>query len=140
MSRVKDQIMNLFKTKEYSKPEREKKQSEENVIKQKDDYYKPTRKGNFWNNNYIEYESSDDRNKNLSSKEYLDKVKPCLRDIIINLQKFDTWKIESTIAINFISSKDIDEELVMYLKSDNIEFMSYDNGNEVVHKVFESLL
>ena len=140
MSRVKDQIMNLFKTKEYSKPERGKKQSEENVIKQKDDYYKPTRKGNFWNNNYIEYESSDDRNKNLSSKEYLDKVKPCLRDIIINLQKFDTWKIESTIAINFISSKDIDEELVMYLKSDNIEFMSYDNGNEVVHKVFESLL
>ena len=140
MIRVKDQIMNLFKTKEYSKPEREKKQSEENVIKQKDDYYKPKRKGNFWNNNYIEYESSNDRNKNLSSKEYLDKVKPCLRDIIINLQKFDTWKIESTIAINFISSKDIDEELVMYLKSDNIEFMSYDNGNEVVHKVFESLL
>ena len=28
----------------------------------------------------------------------------------------------------------------MHSKSDNIEFMSYDNANEVVNKVFESLL
>ena len=65
---------------------------------------KPLRVGNFWNNNYIEYESSSDRNKNLSAKKYLDKIKPYLRDIIINLQKFDTWKIQLEIAINFISS------------------------------------
>ena len=30
------------------------------------DYYKPVRVGNFWSNNYIEYESIDDRNKALS--------------------------------------------------------------------------
>ena len=42
--------------------------------------------GNFWKNNYIEYESSGDRNKNLQVKEYLDKIKSYLRDIIINLQ------------------------------------------------------
>ena len=53
-------------------------------------YYKPIRDGNFWNNNYIEYESSGERNKNLSVKEYLDKIKPYLRDIIINLRKSDT--------------------------------------------------
>ena len=41
----------------------------------------------------MEYESSGDRNKNLSVKEYLDKIKPYFRDIIINLQKCDTWKI-----------------------------------------------
>ena len=39
-------------------------------------YYKPIRVGNFWNNNYSEYESSVDSNKNLSVKEYFDKTKP----------------------------------------------------------------
>ena len=29
-------------------------------------YYKPVRIGNFWSNNYIEYESNGDRNKTLS--------------------------------------------------------------------------
>ena len=33
---------------------------------------KPMRVGNFWNNNYIEYESSSGRNKNLSVKEYFE--------------------------------------------------------------------
>ena len=63
-----------------------------------------------------------------------------MRDIIINLQKSDTWRIQLTIAINFISSKDVDEERVMYSKSDNTEFISYDNTNEVVNQFFESLL
>ena len=48
--------------------------------------------------------------------------------------------MQLTIAINFISSKDVDEERVMHSKSDNIELMLYDNANEVVNKVFESLL
>ena len=63
-----------------------------------------------------------------------------MREIIINLQRSNTWKIQLTIASNFISSKDVDEERVIHSKSDNIEFMSYDNVNEVVHKLFESLL
>ena len=63
-----------------------------------------------------------------------------MRDIIINLQKSDTWKIQLTIAINFISSKDYDEKLVMHSKSNNIEFMSYDNVNEVVNELLKPLL
>ena len=63
-----------------------------------------------------------------------------MREIIINLQRSNTWKIQLTIASNFISSKDVDEERVIHSKSDNIEFMSYDTVNEVVHKPFESLL
>ena len=62
-----------------------------------------------------------------------------MRDIIINLQKFDTLKIQLTITINFISSKDYDEERVMYLKSNNIELMLCDNANEVINELFESL-
>ena len=106
------------------------------LFEQEDDYYKPTRVDYFWNNNYIEYESSGDRNKN-PVKEYLDKIKPYLRDIIINLQNSDTWKIQLKIEINVISSKDDDEERVMHSKNDNIEFMSYDNANEVVNELFE---
>ena len=60
----------------------------------------------FWNSNYIKYESNGDRNKKLSIKEYFDKIKPYLKDIVINLQKSDTWKIQLTIAIDFIFSKD----------------------------------
>ena len=94
----------------------------------------------MWNNNYIKNESNSDRNKILSVKEYLHKIKPYFEDIIINLQKSDMCKIQLTIAINFISSKDVDEECVMHSKSGNIEFMPYDNANKVLGELFESLL
>ena len=59
---------------------------------QEEDYYKPGRAGNFYSNNYIEHESNGDKNKTLSIKEYLDEIKPYLRDMIKNLKKSDTWK------------------------------------------------
>ena len=31
--------------------------------KEEDNYYKPVKVNNFWSNNYIEYESNDDKNK-----------------------------------------------------------------------------
>ena len=64
---------------------------------------------------------------------------PYLRDIIIDLQSSDTWKIHLIIAINFISSKDTEEERVMHSNSDNIKFTSYNDANEVVNELFESL-
>ena len=60
--------------------------------------------------------------------------------VILNLQKFDTWKMQLTIVINCISSKDVEEEHVMHSKSNSIEFVHYDNANEVVDELFESLL
>ena len=51
------------------------------------------RVGDLWNNNYMKYESDSDRNNNLTLKEYLDKIKPYLRDIITDLQSSGTWKI-----------------------------------------------
>ena len=43
------------------------------------DYYKPIKVGIFWNNNYIEYEIDDNKNKNLSVKrKNLKKIKPYL--------------------------------------------------------------
>ena len=74
------------------------------------------RVGHIWNNIYMEYESSGDRNKNLSIKEYFNEIKLYLS----NLQKFDTWKIQLTFAVIFVSSKYVDETRVMYSKSNNI--------------------
>ena len=49
------------------------------------------------------------------------------------------WKIQITIAINFVSSKNNDEEHVMHSKSDDIEIMI--NGKDkVFEKRFKSLL
>ena len=183
MKGVKDQLMSLFKTKNYSEPKHVKivygrwkkpnqlkmlKQSAgDNVIKnlrnhfklkkenepikeriirdiktpfeqQEDDYYKPIIAVNFWNNNYIEYKSKHDRNKKPSIKEYLNELKPYLRDITINLPKYHRRKIQVTIAINFISSEDVDEDHVMHSNSDITDFMPYDKSSEVVHDFFES--
>ena len=49
-----------------------------------------------------------------SVEEYLNKIRPYLKDIINNLEKFDTWKIQLIIANKFISSIDNDGERVMH--------------------------
>ena len=54
-------------------------------------------------------------------EEYLNKIKSYLKDVIIDLQTSDPWKIQLIVAINFISTKDTNEEETMHWKSDNIE-------------------
>ena len=44
-----------------------------------------------------------------------------------------------TIANNFISSIDNDEEHLMHSKSDNIEIMINDEADEVIKGLFDSL-
>ena len=61
------------------------------------------------------------------------------KDIINNLKKFDTWKIHLTTEINFMSSKDNDEECVMHSKNDKIEIMVNDKTDEVIEELFKSL-
>ena len=41
-----------------------------------EDYYKPVSEVNFWSNSYIEYDSNGDKNKTLSTEEYLNKIRP----------------------------------------------------------------
>ena len=108
-------------------------------FEEENDYHKPMKVDNFWNNNFIKYESNSDKNKNLSVKEYLNESKSYLKDVITDLQKSSTWKIQLTIAVNFISSEDNDEEQVMHSRSDNIEVLAYDNVNEVIKEIFELL-
>ena len=56
---------------------------------EEENYCKVVRLSNL-SSNYIEYESKGDRNKTLSTGEYLNKIKPYLKDIINNLKKSDT--------------------------------------------------
>ena len=58
------------------------------------DYYKSIKTKSAFNNNYIEYESKDEKNKNLSPKEYPDII-----------------KFQLAMQINFISSKDSEETM-----------------------------
>ena len=97
------------------------------------DYYEPVRIGSFHSNDYIEYESKSDRNKILSIKEQLEEIKLYLSKIIKNnLKKLRYTENSIKGAINFISSKDIDEERVMHLKSDSIKIMIYDKADQVI--------
>ena len=106
---------------------------------QEEDYYKPKRVSNFRNNNYIAYESNSDINRNVSLGKYVNKIKPYLRNIIIDLRNSDTWKIQLTMAINYIYLKDAKEERVLHSKSENLKFTSYNDVNEVVDELFNSL-
>ena len=123
----------------FSYKKKKKKEIKDTRALFEEDCYKPKRVSNFWNNNYIHYESNGDRNRNFSLNEYLDKIRPYLRDKIIDLQESDTRKIQLAITINFISSKDTEEESVMHSKSNNIKFTSYHDANKVVDEVFDSL-
>ena len=66
----------------------------------------------------------------LSFKEYLYKIKSCLKDIINDLKKI--WYV--------ISSKDTDKEHVMHSKSSNRETMINNKADEVTEELFQSLL
>ena len=81
-------------------------------------YYKPIRTDNAFSSNYIEYESNRDIEKIQSIEYYLDKVEPYLK--LYDHKTQGEWKIQLTVAINFISSKDSDKTCTIHTKSDNI--------------------
>ena len=56
------------------------------IIESEEVFFKPVRVCNFWNNNYIEYESNGDENKTLSIKQYFHGIKLYLKNIIVNPQ------------------------------------------------------
>ena len=76
---------------------------------EEENYYKPIRVNNFWSNNYIKYKNKGDSNKTISVEEYYDKFRLYLKEMINNLKKSNTWKIQLTKANIFIYSIDNDE-------------------------------
>ena len=59
---------------------------------------------------------------------------------INNLKKSDIWKIQLTLAINFISSEDTDEDRLMHSTNDTPQIMINDKVEKVMKERFESIL
>ena len=47
------------------------------------------------------------------------------------------WKIQLTMAINFISSKDSDEVRTMHTKSNNVEIMISSETDEITNELYK---
>ena len=67
-------------------------------------------------------------------------VRPYLSNIINDHNIKREWKIQLTMEINFISSRDSNETHTMYITNNNIEITRGRDADEITDKLFESLL
>ena len=88
----------------------------------------------------MEHESRGDKDNNLSLEQYLNIIRPYLRDMIDNHKTHSEWKIQLVMKIIFVSSLDADEIRIMHTKSNNIGFMSGTETNDVLNELFKSFL
>ena len=105
-----------------------------------EDYYGPIIVKSAFDGNYIQYETKGDKGKNLPIKKYLKMIKPYLSNKSWVERTSSDWKIQLTMAINFISSKDSDETRTMHTKSNNVEIRIGSETNEIIKELFESSL
>ena len=66
-----------------------------------EDYYKPIRTKDAFNNNYIEHKSIGDKDKTLTIKECLDMIRPYLIDITNDHKTQGEWKIHLKMTMTF---------------------------------------
>ena len=118
------------------------------------DYYKPVRTYSGFadrNDNYIEYTSNADRYENLSPKEYLNVIRPYLRDLtdehkpIMELNNNNNndraeWKIQLIIKNNFNSVKYFEDTRTIYLASKPVEIFMGSNTENVIATLFNTIL
>ena len=68
-------------------------------------------------------------------------IRPYLIDMIDDHKNQSEWKIQLTMASNFISSKpDSDKIRIMHTKSNNTEIMIGSDTNEVIEELLKSFL
>ena len=67
-------------------------------------------------------------------------IRPHLSDMINDHKTRREWEVELTMQISFTSSKDSQETRTMHTKSCNIERMMGNETDELIEKLFESLL
>ena len=104
-----------------------------------EDYYKPILVKSSFKGNYKYYESRGDKEKRLSVKQYLNKIRPHLYDLI-NDHKIarKVWKIQMSMRANFISSKDTGETRTLYVWSDNVSIMWGSHTDDITGELFRS--
>ena len=105
-------------------------------------------------NSYIQYKSRGYRYENLSPKEYLDIIRPYLRNLINDhkasmkltdkANNSDTergeWRTQLVIQNNCISSKKFEETRFIYLASKPIEIFVGNDTDDINEELFETIL
>ena len=119
------------------------------------DYYKPVRTDYGFagrRNNYIEYRNKGDRYENLSPEEYLNMIRPYLRDLIndhktpdeVNDYDNDTergeWKIQLVIQNSCISTTNFEETRIIYSASEPVEIFMGSDTEDVIDTLFNTIL
>ena len=124
------------------------------------DYYRPIRTddgfgGRRYNYiDYIEYKSRGDRYENLSPEEYLDMIRPYLRDLInnhksqeeLNNEANDSgtergeWKVQPAMQNNCISTKDFKEIHTIYSASKPVETLMGSDTDDAIDRFFDTTL
>ena len=106
-----------------------------------EDYYKPILVKSSFKSNYKYYESRGDKEKRLSVKQYLNKITPYLYDLINDHRiARRVWKIQISMRVNFISSKDTGETRTIYVWSDNVSIMRGSDTHDIIREIFRSFL
>ena len=67
-------------------------------------------------------------------------IVPYLSDMINDAKSQSEWKIRLPMEINFVSFKDSDEIRLIHTKRDNIDILMENEANDVIEKLFKSLL
>ena len=67
--------------------------------KKEDEYYKPIKINDAFNDNYVEYQSNGNKDKILSIEEYRNMIKPYLSSIINYHKTKGEWKIQLSLKI-----------------------------------------
>ena len=97
-------------------------------------YYKPIKINNAFNDDYMEYESNGD-------KQYCNVIRQYLSNIINNHK--DEWKIQLTMKISFIPSIDPEDSKktthIMPAKRDNMEITISNDTDEIIKELLNHL-
>ena len=104
-----------------------------------EDYYKSIFVKSYFNDNYKHYESREYKEKRLSVKQYLNKIKPYLYDLVNDHRIVRrVWKIQMYMRVNFVFSKDTGETRTIYVRSVNVNIKQGSNTDNIIKEIFKS--
>ena len=84
------------------------------------------------------YESREDKEKKLSAKQYFSTIAQHLYDLINDYRIAKrVWKIQISMGVNFISSKDNAETRTICVWSYNTKIMRGSDTDDIIREPFE---
>lgn len=73
------------------------------LFEHEEDYYKPIKSKGAFGDNFLEFESNGNRNKNLSLAQYLHEIQPYFKETISSfIACNEAWEISVTLKLFFV--------------------------------------